>query len=64
MSTHKQVTSYPNRWVRLPSRGTEPNTGLTRGFLYQLINAGKIKTASLKRPGSLKGVRLIWLPSL
>lgn len=52
------------RWVRIPVRGHEPHTGLGRGVIYQLISAGSIKTASLRKPGCRTGVRLIWLPSL
>ena len=52
------------RWIRLPSRGYEPTTGLSRAHIYQLINAGKIKTASLRQPGKLTGVRVVWLKSL
>jgi len=66
----KSVVSLPDgggpydRWVRLPSRGREPNTGLSRAHIYQLIRSGQIKTASLKQPGKLTGVRLVWLASL
>lgn len=52
------------RWIRLPTRGRCPCTGLTRPHLYQLIRSGKIKTACLRQPGKLTGVRLIWLPSV
>ncbi len=53
-----------DRWVRMPSHGREPNTGLSRAHIYQLIKNGKIKTASLRQPGKLTGVRVIWLRSL
>lgn len=52
------------RWIRLPARGPCPFCGLTRAHLYQLINEAKIKSACLRKPGALKGVRLIWLPSV
>ena len=64
------VTSVTNgeapheRWIRLPTKGQCPCTGLSRPFYYQLIRDGKIKSASLKRPGCLTGVRLVWLPSV
>jgi hypothetical protein len=51
-------------WIRLPSRGREMRTGLTRGYIYGLIKDGKIKSSSIRQPGRLKGVRLVWLPSL
>jgi len=52
------------RWIRIPSKGVEPTTGLHRSFIYELVKAGSIRTASIKKPGALKGVRLVWLPSL
>jgi len=52
------------RWIRLPTRGRCPITGLSRGHFYNLIHAGKIKSASLKEPGKLTGVRVVWLPSV
>jgi len=52
------------RWIRLPTRGRCPYSGLTRSPLYQLIHAGAVKSANIKRPGCLTGTRLIWLPSL
>ena len=62
-SEEATVTRY-DRWVRVPTEGREPTSGLHRSFIYELISARKIKTASIKKPGALKGVRLIWLPSL
>lgn len=60
------VPSHQERWIRMPTKPgeREANTGLSRAHFYQLINAGKIKSASLKKKGTLKGVRLIWLPSV
>ena len=55
---------YPAKWIRLPTRGHCPHTGLTRGAFYELIRANKIRTASLKKPGAMRGTRLVWLPSL
>jgi hypothetical protein len=52
------------RWVRLPSKGREPHSGLTRGFIYELIRTNQIRTSVIKKEGRLTGVRLIWLPSL
>ena len=51
-------------WIRLPRRGHEQHTGLSRGKLYQLIREGRIKSANLKDPGKLTGCRLIFLPSV
>ncbi len=52
------------RWIRIPTRGRSPEVGLTRPHFYQLIKEGKIKSASLKKPGNVTGVRLVWLPSV
>lgn len=52
------------RWIRIPAKGVEPHTGLHRSFIYGLLAAGSIRTASIRKPGALKGVRLVWLPSL
>lgn len=52
------------KWIRLPTRGLCPYTSLSRATYYQLIKDGKIKSASLKKPGCLTGVRLVWLPSV
>jgi len=38
--------------------------GLKRGFTYQLINAGKIKSVCLRKRGAKTGVRLIHLQSV
>ncbi len=55
---------YAAKWIRLPVRGHCPYTGLSRAAYYQLITANKIRTASLRRPGALRGTRLVWLPSI
>jgi hypothetical protein len=38
--------------------------GLKRGFTYQLINSGKIKSVCLRKPGAKTGCRLIHLQSV
>lgn len=60
----KASTTYPQRWIRLPKKGVDPDTGLTRPAFYQLIAQGRIRTVSLRRPGTLRGARLVWLPSV
>jgi len=35
-----------------------------RGFTYQLINSGKIKSVCLRKPGARTGCRLIHLQSV
>ena len=56
--------TYPAKWIRLPTRGHCPHTGLSRAFYYELIKDNRIRTASLKKPGALRGTRLVWLPSV
>ena len=52
-------------WVRAPRPGeVEFYSGLGRGKLYQAEAAGKIKTASLKPPGAVRGVKLFNLQSV
>ncbi|OVE76762.1 hypothetical protein BVX97_00495 [bacterium E08(2017)] len=54
-----------DRWIRLPKNGErEYHSGLSRGMLYELIKEGEIRSVSLKKPGHIRGCRLIWLPSL
>ena len=52
------------RWERLPTRAGERLQGMSRATLYNLIDAGILKSASIKQPGKLTGIRVIWLPSL
>ena len=69
-STTKRTTrakagdTYPPRWIRLPSKGRCPETGFTRPALYALIASGQVKTACIRRPGTVRGQRFIYLPSL
>jgi len=61
------ITNGPGineRWIRLPSKGRCPITGFSRATFYDLINAGKIKTSNIRRPGCVTGIRLVWLPSV
>ena len=60
----KAGTTYPPRWIRLPSKGRCPETGFTRPSLYALIASGQVKTACIRRPGTVRGQRFIFLPSL
>jgi hypothetical protein len=57
-------TTYPAKWIRLPVRGRCPHTGLSRAAYYELIKANRIRTANLRKPGALRGTRLVWLPSI
>lgn len=52
-------------WVRAPKPGqVEYFSGLGRGKMYQVEAMGLIKTASLKPPGAIRGVKLFHLESL
>ncbi|QHI68591.1 hypothetical protein [Tichowtungia aerotolerans] len=57
-------TGQLERWERLPTKPGERLQGLSRSCIYNLIDANKIKSASIKQPGKLTGIRVIWLPSL
>jgi hypothetical protein len=57
----------PDAWIRGPHpKGRCPYTGLARTTLFQLVkrSRGKIKTVFLKKPGAIRGIRLIHLGSL
>jgi hypothetical protein len=58
------ITGATERWIRIPSKGYCPNTGLSRSHLFALIAEGEIKSRSLKKPGNTRGPRLVWLPSV
>lgn len=49
-------------WDRLPGKGYY--FGVSRAYVYQLMKAGEVKTALIKRPGKVRGIRLVWRPSV
>jgi len=52
-------------FIRLPKPGTLCNwTGLSRAKMWEVVQTGKVKTVSLRRPGAAKGARLVHLASL
>ncbi len=51
-------------FIRLPTKGHCPWSGLCRSALYDLVKQGKIKSVSMRKRGSDKGTRLILLSSL
>ena len=51
-------------WIRAPKGGCEFHTGFSRAKLYQLMDAGSIRTASIREPGKLRGTRLFHLQSI
>jgi hypothetical protein len=57
--------SVKPEFIRLPKQGKLcPHSGLSRAYLYQLANDGRIKTLSLRERGKARGVRLIVYDSL
>src|SRR5258708_5934212 len=51
-------------WVRAPKRGVERYSSLSRAKLYQLASERRIKSASLREPGQIRGCRLFLLSSI
>jgi rubredoxin len=69
MTTLLQDASQPatatnERWIRIPSKGYCPHCGLSRSHFFDLIKENKIRSVSLRKPGNIKGPRLVWLPSV
>ena len=71
--TLAEVTARPNpaalpAFIRMPQPGCAcPITGLRRGALYALYALavqGKIKTSTIRKKGSLRGIRLVSVSSL
>jgi hypothetical protein len=50
-------------WGRMP-KPKERYQGLSRTTLLELSHAGLIQTVVIRKPGAVKGIRLIFLPSL
>jgi hypothetical protein len=51
------------QWVRMP-KPKGRLLGLSRTTLLELAERREIKIANIRKPGSLKGIRLVWMPSL
>lgn len=51
-------------WIRPPKSGNEFYTGISRAKLHDLAKAGKIRTSSVREPGTEKGTRLYHLGSI
>jgi hypothetical protein len=51
------------QWVRMPKPGGRL-LGLSRTTLLELAERQEIKIANIRKPGSVKGIRLVWMPSL
>ena len=50
------------QWDRLPNKGYY--LGMSRPYIYQLMHRGVVKTALIKQPGRVRGIRLVWRPSV
>ena len=61
--TQPQPAAYINEWVR-PPRPPERIEGQSRSALYTLAAEGLIKTKTIRKPGSKKGIRLFSVPSI
>ena len=51
-------------WVRAPKLGHEFYSGCSRPKLYEWAAKGFIRSASIREPGRLKGIRLFHLASI
>jgi hypothetical protein len=51
-------------WVRATLHGPEHYSGFSRAKLYELAKDKKIRSASIREPGQIKGTRLFHLQSI
>ena len=51
-------------WVRAPKIGHEHYSGCSRPKLYEWASKGFIRSASIREPGRIKGIRLFHLASI
>jgi len=51
------------QWVRMP-KPKGRLLGLSRTTLLELAEQQEIQIANFRKPGSVKGIRLAWMPSL
>ena len=49
-------------WDRLHGKGYYQ--GISRQSWYLVMREGKIKTALIRQPGKIRGIRLVWRPSV
>jgi|SRR5271165_4771105 len=52
-----------DEWRKMP-KPKERLCGLSRTTIFELSQAGLIKTVALRKPGAIKGIRLVFMPSL
>jgi hypothetical protein len=60
-----QIPSHlqTQEWARMP-KPRERFMGLSRTTLLELAEAGRIRSVSIRKPGAVRGVRLLHVPSL
>ena len=59
VATNSQAPLRPE-WIRLPKEGsTCPFSGLSRSYLADLVRRREVPSKALRRPGTVRGVRLI-----
>jgi hypothetical protein len=51
------------QWARMP-KPKHRLCGLSRTTLLELHEAGLIRTVAIRKPGAMKGIRLVYMPSL
>lgn len=61
-TTAKNVRPVRAEWM--DAREVKAHFGLSRTVLFRLYKAGKIKTASIKNRGQIKGKRLFFTDSI
>jgi hypothetical protein len=60
IATHSQALTQRPEWIRLPKEGsTCPFSGLSRSYLADLVRRRVVPSKALRRPGTVRGVRLI-----
>jgi len=72
LPTAQTETNVRPEWIRLPAPGTRcPHTGLQRAFIESLIlpresngNPPPVRSCLIKKPGAIRGCRLVSLSSL
>lgn len=50
-------------WKRMP-KPKQRLCGLSRTTLLELSQAGKIRTVHIRKPGRIRGIRIVYMPSL
>jgi len=51
------------QWARMP-KPKQRLSGLSRTTILELSEAGLIRTVAIRKPGAIRGIRLIFMPSL